>query len=170
MGDFNSPALLEQMRHNFSIVSMGDQLNSQTQLLYYCVRCKWGFRVDGSSGAVTALGFDFKPLKGIEAYQRLESFAAGPCPVFARLLGGSRSTQLVGTIENLSQRVRYWIRLTARRFVSLWLRAHCWNTTHQASQVTTIFKQLGERASESLTFSDHSRLWLASSALVTETV
>jgi hypothetical protein len=108
---FNSASAAAEMQHSFSIVSIGDHLNSRRQLLYYCVRCKWGFSVDGWSGMVTALGFDFTPLKGREAAQRLETFAAGPCPVFTRLFGRSRITQRVASRESIGRWVWSWLSL-----------------------------------------------------------
>jgi hypothetical protein len=86
-----------EMRHNFAIWALEKSGTSRRQLhRYYSVRCKWAFRVDDHSGSVT-------PLKAAE---RLATFGVGPCPIFTRLTGSARHTQLVTRREALRGKSR----------------------------------------------------------------
>jgi hypothetical protein len=95
-----------EMRHNFAIWGLEKSATSRRQLhLYYCVRCKWSFRVDDYSGSVTPLDENGNPTQKLEAAQRLETFGAGPCPAFSRLIGHGRLTQVVTRREVLRGRL-----------------------------------------------------------------
>ena len=94
-----------EMRHNFAIWPLEKAAPRQHLLLYYCVRCKWAFRVDGRRGSVTPVDQNGQPIEGAEAAARLATFGRGPCPVFRRLAGGLRSTQKVAPIVTFSARV-----------------------------------------------------------------
>jgi CheY-like chemotaxis protein len=72
---------------------------------YYCVRCKWAFRVDDRSGSVTPLDSNGNPIQELEAADRLATFGVGPCPVFTRLTGNARVTQVVPPREVLRVRL-----------------------------------------------------------------
>ena len=85
-----------EMRHNFAIWALEKSGTSARQLhLYYCVRCKWAFRVDDRSGSVTPLDRNGNPIQELEAAERLATFGVGPCPAFTRLIGNARVTQVV---------------------------------------------------------------------------
>ena len=94
-----------EMRHNFAIWALEKSGTSRGQLhLYYCVRCKWAFRVDDRSGSVTPLDPNGNPVQGPEAADRLATFGVGPCPVFTRLTESARLTQVVTRREVLRAR------------------------------------------------------------------
>jgi hypothetical protein len=85
-----------EMRHNFAIWALEKSGSSRRRLhLYYCVRCKWAFQVDDCSGSVTPLDQNGHPVQEPEAAERLATFGVGPCPVFSRLIGSARLTQVV---------------------------------------------------------------------------
>jgi hypothetical protein len=85
-----------EMRHNFAIWALEKSATSRRRLhLYYCVRCKWAFRVDDYSGLVTPLDQKGNLVLEPEAAEKLATFANGPCPVFSRLTGNRRFTQLL---------------------------------------------------------------------------
>jgi len=85
-----------EMRHNFAIWTLEKSGTSRRRLhVYYCVRCKWAFRVDDYSGSVTPLDQNGKPIREPESAERLATFGVGPCPVFRRLTEGARLTQVV---------------------------------------------------------------------------
>jgi hypothetical protein len=95
-----------EMRHNFAIWALEKSGTSGRQLhLYYCVRCKWAFRVDDRSGSVTPLDSNGNPIQELEAADRLATFGVGPCPVFTRLTGNARVTQVVPPREVLRVRL-----------------------------------------------------------------
>jgi hypothetical protein len=90
-----SPA---EMRHNFAIWALETDAASGRRLqLYYCLRCKWAFRVDDRWTVVTVSPLDTNgnPIHTSEAAERLATFGLGPCPVFSRLPAGARVTQQV---------------------------------------------------------------------------
>jgi hypothetical protein len=77
----------KEMRHNFAIWKSEDSAASGGyQQFYFCVRCKWTFGVDGRSNLITPLHKSGEAIQGPEAWERLETFANGPCPVFAQLV------------------------------------------------------------------------------------
>jgi hypothetical protein len=85
-----------EMRHNFAIWALEKSAIPGRQLhLYYCVRWKWAFLVDDHSGSATAHDPNGNPLQQPEAADRLATFGVGPCPVFTRLTGNARVTQVV---------------------------------------------------------------------------
>ena len=85
-----------QMRHNFVIWALERSGTSCGRLhLYYCLRCKWAFRVDDRSGSVTPLDRNGNPIQELEAAERLATFGVGPCPAFTRRIGNARVTQVV---------------------------------------------------------------------------
>jgi hypothetical protein len=89
-----------EMRHNFAIWALAKSALSRHQLhLYYCVRCKWAFRIDDNSGLVTPLDENSNPIPGSEAAERLATFGVGPCPVFNRFTTSAQITQVVGLRE-----------------------------------------------------------------------
>jgi hypothetical protein len=95
-----------EMRHNFAIWGLEKSATSQRQLhLYYCVRCRWSFRVDDYSGSVTPLDDNGNPTQKLEAVERLATFSVGPCPAFSRLIGHGRLTQVVTRREVLRGRL-----------------------------------------------------------------
>jgi hypothetical protein len=72
-----------QMRHNFAIWALERSGTSCGRLhLYYCLRCKWAFRVDDRSGSVPPLDLNGNPIQELEAAERLATFGVGPCPAF----------------------------------------------------------------------------------------
>ena len=96
-----------EMRHNFAIWALEKSGTSRRQLhRYYSVRCKWAFRVDDRSGSVTPLDPNGNPVQGPEAADRLATFGVGPCPIFTRLTGSARHTQLVTRREALRGKSR----------------------------------------------------------------
>jgi hypothetical protein len=94
-----------EMRHNFAIWPLDKAAPRQHLLLYYCVRCKWAFRVDGRRGSVTPVDQNGQPIEGAEAAARLATFCLGPCSVFRRLAGGPRGNQKVAPTVTFSARV-----------------------------------------------------------------
>ena len=89
-----------EMRHNFAIWALEKSATSRRRLhLYYCVRCKWAFRVDDYSGLVTPLDQKGNPVLEPEAAEKLATFANGPCPVFSRLNESARLTRVVTRAE-----------------------------------------------------------------------
>lgn len=93
-----------ETRHNFAIWPLEKSGTSRRRShLYYCVRCKWAFRVD-DSGSVTSLDQNGNPVREREAAERLATFGVGPCPVFSRLTGSARLTQAVTRREVLRGR------------------------------------------------------------------
>jgi hypothetical protein len=91
-----------EVRHNFAIWTREKPGIPGRQLhLYFCVRCKWAFRVDDRSGSVTPLDPNGNRLRQPEAAERLATFGVGPCPVVARLTGSARVTPLVPRREAL---------------------------------------------------------------------
>ena len=95
-----------QMRHNFAIWALEKSAFSRHQLhLYYCVRCKWAFRIDDYSGSVTPLDENGNPLQEPEAAERLATFGVGQCPVFNRLTRSAPLTQVVTRRETLRGRL-----------------------------------------------------------------
>jgi hypothetical protein len=74
------------MRHNFAIwKSEGSGASDGYAHFYFCVRCKWSFGVNGRNGLIIPLDKRREAIRGPEAWERLETFANGPCPVFAQL-------------------------------------------------------------------------------------
>jgi len=95
-----------EMRHNFAIWALEKPATSRRRLhLYYCVRCKWAFRVDDYSGSVTPLDQNGNPVREPEAAERLATFGVGPCPVLSRLTGSARLTQVVTRSDVLRGRL-----------------------------------------------------------------
>jgi hypothetical protein len=89
-----------EMRHNFAIWALEKSATSRRRLhLYYCVRCKWAFRVADYSGLVTPLDQNGNPVREPEAAERLATFGIGPCPVFSRLNESARPTRVVTRSE-----------------------------------------------------------------------
>ena len=85
-----------EMRHNFAIWTLERSGTSRRRLhLYYCVRCKWAFQVENSTGSVMPLDQNGNPIQEPEAAQRLATFGVGPCPLFGRLTGSARLTQVI---------------------------------------------------------------------------
>jgi hypothetical protein len=88
------------MRHNFAIWALEKSGTSRRHLhVYYCVRCKWGFLVNDHSGLVTPLDQNGNPIREPEAAERVATFGVGPCPVFSRLTGNGRLTQVVAPAD-----------------------------------------------------------------------
>jgi hypothetical protein len=97
-----------EMRHNFAIWALEkDAVLGRRLHLYYCVRCKWAFRVEDRRGLVTPLDANGTEMQGVEAYERLATFGLGPCPAFDGLLRNSRRTQKV------AHATTFWGRLAA---------------------------------------------------------
>lgn len=98
-----SPA---EMRHSFAIWPEQEAVTSKRRLRrYYCLRCKWTFSVDDSTGSVAPLDQQGQPIHGPEASARLATFGYGPCPVFDGLYPHQRVTQKVGSIESYRGRL-----------------------------------------------------------------
>jgi hypothetical protein len=77
----------KEMRHNFAIWKSEDSgVSGGYEQFYFCVRCKWTFGVNGRSSLVTPLRKSGEAIQGPEAWERLETFANGPCPVLAQLV------------------------------------------------------------------------------------
>jgi hypothetical protein len=95
-----------QMRHNFTIWALERSGTSRRPLhLYYCVRCKWAFRVDDYSGSVTPLDPNGNPIQKLDAAERLATFGVGPCPAFTRLTAKARLTQVITRRKALRARL-----------------------------------------------------------------
>jgi hypothetical protein len=95
-----------EMRHNFAIWALEKSGTSRRRLhLYYCVRCKWAFQVDDCSGSVTPLDQNGNPIQEPEAAERLATFGVGPCPLFSRLTGSARLTQVITDSDVLRGRL-----------------------------------------------------------------
>jgi hypothetical protein len=85
-----------ETRHNFAIWALEkDAVLGRRLHLYYCVRCKWAFRVEDRRALVTPLDANGAPIQGIEAGERLATFGLGPCPAYNGFLRNSRRTQKV---------------------------------------------------------------------------
>ena len=100
-----SPA---EMRHNFAIWALETDAVSKRRLhLYYCLRCKWTFRVDDRWTVVTVTPLDTNgsPIQTSEAAERLATFGLGPCPAFGRLTANPRLTQEVTGLETFRGRL-----------------------------------------------------------------
>ncbi len=95
-----------EMRHNLAIWPLPPDGVSRRRLhLYYCIRCKWAFRVDDRSGSVTPVDTDGKPIQGAEAAERLATFSAGPCAAFKGLTGERRLTQTIPTVASFREQL-----------------------------------------------------------------
>jgi hypothetical protein len=100
-----SPA---EMRHNFAIWALETDTVSKRRLhLYYCLRCKWTFRVDDRWTVVTVTPLDTNgsPIQTSEAAQRLATFGLGPCSAFSRLTANPRLTQEAARLETFRGRL-----------------------------------------------------------------
>jgi hypothetical protein len=76
----------KEMRHNFAIWKSEDSgVSGGYEQFYFCVRCKWTFGINGRNSLVIPLRKSREVIQGPEAWERLETFANGPCPVFAQL-------------------------------------------------------------------------------------
>lgn len=76
-----------ETRHNFAIEPLERYGRfGARRCLFFCVRCKWRFRVEGHM--VQAVDENGMALDESIARQRLASFATGPCPHFSRLTNG----------------------------------------------------------------------------------
>jgi hypothetical protein len=106
-----------EMRHNFAIWTLERSGASLRHThVYYCLRCKWTFQVNDSSGTVIPLDQNGLPIEEHEATERLATFGYGPCPVFSRLLGSTRQTKVIPPKE------AFRVRLTAmfHEFGRIW--------------------------------------------------
>jgi hypothetical protein len=75
-----------EMRHSFAIQPLQKPGAFKPRpYLYYCVRCKWLFRVNDSRDSIVPLDQTGAAVTGDEAARRVASFHAGPCPVFKDL-------------------------------------------------------------------------------------
>lgn len=94
-----------EMRHSFAIWAVKNaDTSGHRSHLYYCVRCKWSFRVDDRSRSVTPLDQNRSGLQNFEAAARLATFDVGPCPVFNGLTGSAWFTQVIKHREFLCRR------------------------------------------------------------------
>jgi hypothetical protein len=113
-----------EMRHNFAIWALETDAASGRRLhLYYCLRCKWTFRVDDRWTVVTVTPLDAngRPIQTSEAAERLATFGSGPCPVFSRLTAGSRLTQEVTPLKTFRGRLAALISAGRRAWkVRIW--------------------------------------------------
>lgn len=113
-----------EMRHNFAIWALQTEAASgQQPHLYYCLRCKWTFRVDDrwTVVTVTPLDADGSPIHTSEATERLATFGLGPCPVFSRLRASPRLTQEVARLETFRGRLAALISAGCRAWkVRVW--------------------------------------------------
>jgi len=76
------------MRHNFAIKALEKPgLFKPRPYLYYCIRCKWTFRVNDRRGSVVAVDNAGQPLPAGENAKRVATFAEGPCPTLRQLAG-----------------------------------------------------------------------------------
>ena len=92
----------KETRHNFAIWPLEkDAVLGRRLHLYYCVRCKWVFRVEDRRALVTPLDANGAPIQGVEAEGRLATFGLGPCPAYNGFLRNSRRTQKVTDIATL---------------------------------------------------------------------
>lgn len=100
------PFSAAEMRHSFAIWSLIDKAPSARGLhLYYCLRCRWSFRVDDWRGSVTPLDLNGHSVKGIEAIERLATFGLGPCPAFNHWIENPRLTQQFTAVETIRARL-----------------------------------------------------------------
>ncbi len=94
------PFSAAQMRHNFAIWALEKSGTSRRHLhIFYCVRCKWVFLVNDHSGSVTPLDQNGNPIREAEAAEMIATFGVGPCPVFKRLTGNRRLTQVLAPAD-----------------------------------------------------------------------
>ena len=132
-----SPA---EMRHNFTIWALEtDAASGRRPHLYYCLRCKWAFRVDDRWTVVTVTPLDANgsPIHTSEAAERLATFGLGPCPVFSRLTGGSRLTQEVTPLKAFRGRLAALISAGRRAWkVRIWRRRQCRLTSSDQNRRT----------------------------------
>jgi len=116
-----------EMRHNFAIWALETDAASGRRLhLYYCLRCKWSFRVEDRWTVVTVTPLDENgsAIQSSEAAERLATFGLGPCPAFSRLTAGPRLTQEVTPSEMFRGRLAALISAGRRAWkVRVW-RGH----------------------------------------------
>ena len=88
-----------EMRHFFAIRALDEPgYFKRRPYLYYCIRCKWMFRVNDFRNSIIALDKQGEKLPKAEANRRAATFAAGPCPAF-----GNFSAQSSGPKTQLLQ-------------------------------------------------------------------
>jgi hypothetical protein len=127
-----SPA---EMRHSFAIWALEtDAASGRRPHLYYCLRCKWTFRVDDrwTVVTVTPLDADGSPIQTSEAAERLATFALGPCPVFSRLTAGPRPTQEVTLPDTFRGRLVALISAGRRAW-----KVRVWRSRQSKARVTS---------------------------------
>jgi len=116
---FSANALsASEMRHNFAIWARSDPLTSCRFHIYYCVRCKWSFKVHNRRPLVAALDGNGNEIHGTEADKRLATFSVGPCPAFASLMPGPRHERKVTPITRSRGRLAA-VRLAIERLLTL---------------------------------------------------
>jgi hypothetical protein len=72
-----------EMRHIFAIQALDKPGHFKPRpYRYYCIRCKWMFRVNDFRNSIIALDKQGEKLPKAEANRRAATFAAGPCPAF----------------------------------------------------------------------------------------
>ena len=73
---------VDSARHNFAIEHLGQPAGwfKPHMYRYYCVHCRWMFRVENRRGDAIAVGTDDAPLPEPENRLRIATFQAGPCP------------------------------------------------------------------------------------------
>jgi len=112
-----------EMRHHFAIWKLAPAEPSNRHLeLYFCLRCKWAFRVDGRRGLITPLDKDGNAVEGVAAGERLATFASGPCPVFANLTPHSRLTERLTLMDRLRARLSAPVFAVCRAMVATFWR------------------------------------------------
>ncbi len=75
------------MRHTFAIRAFEKPgLFKPRPYLYYCIRCKWTFRVNDRRGSVIAVDKAEQPVPAAENAKRIATFAEGPCPGSSQML------------------------------------------------------------------------------------
>ena len=78
----------KEMRHNFAIKALEKPgLFKPRPYLYYCIRCKWTFRVNDRRGSVIAVDKAEQPVPAAENAKRIATFAEGPCPTLSQIAG-----------------------------------------------------------------------------------
>jgi hypothetical protein len=94
-----SPFSPKEMRHSFAIWALKKPgAFTRRPYLYYCLRCKWTFRVDRS---IIPLDEHSNPIQGAESAKRAATFAEGPCPVFNYLTSAPRMADPLPGLNSL---------------------------------------------------------------------
>jgi hypothetical protein len=76
----------QECHHDFAIALLPRRSRFKGRAyLYTCLRCKWIFRVNDSSGWIIPIDSEGEELPEQISLERIRTFADGPCPSFSRI-------------------------------------------------------------------------------------